>query len=338
MTSIHDTPQRYEEYREFFAILRSGDASQYSRARTLAQSLVTPARRPSTAQLDTRPVQFKLKAIPIDESSEATSDTDSAPVDSEYQKLDIKDNIDTTEVSAMEPLSPITDDSSTDSGSSYGELLEYDDESDGAFPDIGQAPVDALDRLSITSVARTIDTDTEDVADAPNSEPGLTDIEDFLSKMPEADSNQESRRTFKQALRGLYSLESLRDVVRAFIRDSQETHVPLAEAEARRARAAAAGASISNENKAKTQELTVFRLLTEKPAPSPKKRCTTKSSAGARQSDGAKPKFHGAQLIKDLLSDGLSAGAAGKWAKPKPQSLGRAWLKSKKRTFTDVDE
>lgn len=233
----------YEEYREFFDILRSGDVSQYRMARTLIPDLVTPPRRPSSAQLDTRPVQFKLKSTPAEENAEASSDEESVGPTTPNTLEYFGGGIDDAGVSFIEPSCSIRDGSSTESIGNDGLLGDMPYKETPVKPDPLPPALDAFDRLSISSAARTVEQAIEGDPDAQASpETTLDEIEEYMSTIPQSDESKEARRNFKKALRGLYSLESLRDVVRAFIRDSQETHVPLAEVEVRRAREAASSA------------------------------------------------------------------------------------------------
>ena len=331
MATIHCMPSHYEEHRELLDIFRSGDTSQDGRARTFLPNVISPPLQPSSAKLDTRPVRFKLKADPAHENTEATSNSDIESTDVDVPK--IVEEINVVEVPAPQTSSSTTESTSVDE-SWFSDRTQDETQSILNEPAYLPATIDALDRLSIVSVARSTDGPGNE---AGSSKSNLAEIEAYMSSMLNSESSKEFRHNFKNALRGLYSLESLRDVVRAFILDSQETHVTLEEAEARRALNAAASPEVDGEQQ-KAKKLTVFSLLTGKPAPAPKKRCVTKTSLGTSLLDGSKSRFHGAQLIKDLLSDGLSTNVAGRWKRPKPPSLGKACLKSKKRTFTDVDE
>lgn len=303
--SVHRSTH-YEEYREFFSLLASGDPAQYNRA----QNLIPPTHISTSSRRRVRPIRMEIETL----SDSADESDDSSTTAVEVENIDeCKGYIKTVElvveeVASVAPL-PISE-------------------------DISGAPL-------VTSVPPFT---YQSYATKQESESPLADLESSASAV--TTSSDEFRAKVKMLLRGLYDIETFRALVHDVLRDSEKTFRPLTEVEARRAQAPAKGDTNKandspifkgfDDDKANhaTKKRCVVQLSNLKVG-----------GVESDGSDG-KAGFKRAQQLMDMLSDLMTqykGSSNPHWKKFKVNLGGstKNLLKlksSKKRVFTDLDD
>lgn len=308
--SIHRSHgAHYEEYREFFSLLASGDPTQYSRA----QKLFPPPHMSTSSLLRTRPMRVEIDTL--SDSADESDDSSTTLVDIESIG-DCKNQTKTVEVVVEEVTSVAM----------IKAPLPTPEDSPRA-PPVASVPSFAYQPC------------------ATKPESPLMDLESSASAV--TTSNEEFRTKLKQLLRGLYDIETFRGLVREVLRDSEQTFRPLTEIEARRAQSPAVDTKREN-NKGNGSPI-FKGFDDEKAKHATKKRCVVQPSkiggVESGSSDG-KAGFKSAQHLMDMLSDLMTpykGNVNPHWKKLKMNLSGgpKSWPKpksSKKRVFTDLEE
>lgn len=295
----------YEEYREFFSLLASGDPAQYSRA----QNLIPSTHISTSPHRLARPIHVEIETL--SNSADESDDSSTTAVEAE-NIVECKGYIKTVELVVEEVVSvaPLS-----------------------TSEDISRAPL----------VASVPPFTYQPYATKQKSESPLAELESSASAV--TTSSEEFRTKVKLMLRGLYDIETFRGLVHDVLCDSEKTFRPLTEVEAHRAQTPAKGdTNKANDDPIfkgfdhdKAKHATKKRCVVQ---PS-----NLKVGGVESDSNDGKAGFKRAQQLMDMLSDVMAQHKDNTnpyWKKLK--NLGgstKNLLKpksSKKRVFTDLDE
>ncbi|KIP02746.1 hypothetical protein PHLGIDRAFT_130579 [Phlebiopsis gigantea 11061_1 CR5-6] len=198
MSINRSRPTHYEEYREFFSILASGDRTQYGRA----QQVFSPS--PNSSPTSTSFPPHSLLAAQAVETN-----------------YDSSDDSDDSSATAVEIATP--EDFKGD-GKTVDVIIE---EVPRAHFEVAHSPASPLELLISESPATHLPSTANTLpADSP-----LATLESSVSAV--TTSSEELRMRLKQLLRGLYDIETFRGLVRELLHESEAAFQPLKDPHAR---------------------------------------------------------------------------------------------------------